>query len=95
MEMIDANASEVEVDDEFFTVFVPFDSFGEMQRKLESLGIEAENASLQRIPKERTTLDLEAAKLVLKLIEMLEDLDDVQEVYHNLELTEEIANSLS
>jgi len=95
MEMIDANASEVEVDDEFFTVFVPFDSFGEMQRKLESLRIEAENASLQRIPKERTTLDLEAAKLVLKLIEMLEDLDDVQEVYHNLELTEEIANSLS
>jgi YebC/PmpR family DNA-binding regulatory protein len=95
MEMIDANASEVESNDEFFTVYVPFDSFGEMQRKLESLGIEAENASLQRIPKETTTLDLEAAKLVLKLIEMLEDLDDVQEVYHNLELTEEIANSLS
>jgi YebC/PmpR family DNA-binding regulatory protein len=95
MEMIDANASEVETDDEFFTVFVPFDSFGEMQRKIESLGIEAENASLQRIPKERTELDLESAKAVLKLIEFLEDLDDVQEVYHNLELTEEIANSLS
>lgn len=95
MEMIDANASEVESDGDFFTVFVPFDSFGEMQRKLESLGIEAENASLQRIPKERTELDLESAKAVLKLIEFLEDLDDVQEVYHNLELTEEIANSLS
>jgi YebC/PmpR family DNA-binding regulatory protein len=94
MEMIDANASEVELEDDVYTVYVPFDSFGEMQRKLESLNIEAENASLHRIPKERVALDLEASKKVLKLTEMLEDLDDVQEVYHNLEFTEELANSM-
>jgi YebC/PmpR family DNA-binding regulatory protein len=94
MEMIDANASEVELEDDMFTVYVPFDSFGEMQRKLEQLGIEAENASLQRIPKERTKLDIESAKKALKLIEMMDDLDDVQEVYHNLEFTEELANSM-
>ena len=77
-----------------FTVLLPFESFGLLQRKLESLGIEAENASIQSIPKERTTLDLESAKKVMKLIEMLEDLDDVQQVYHNLEITEELANEL-
>ncbi|MEX1190195.1 MAG: YebC/PmpR family DNA-binding transcriptional regulator [Bacteroidia bacterium] len=94
MAMIDANATEVELEDGTFTVYVPFDSFGEMQRKLEELGIEAENASLQRIPNERVSLDLESAKKALKLIEMMDDLDDVQEVYHNLEFTEELANSI-
>ena len=94
MEMIDSNASEVELNEGVFTVLLPFESFGLLQRKLESLGIEAENASIQSIPKERTTLDLESAKKVMKLIEMLEDLDDVQQVYHNLEITEELANEL-
>lgn len=94
MEMIDANAHEVVLDEGVFTVYVPFESFGEMQRKLESLGIEPTSASIQSIPKERSTLDLEAAKKVMKLIEMLEDLDDVQQVYHNLEMTEELANEL-
>ena len=94
MEMIDSNASVVELNEGFFTVLLPFESFGLLQRKLESMGIEAENASIQSIPKERTTLDLESAKKVMKLIEMLEDLDDVQQVYHNLEITEELANEL-
>lgn len=94
MQMIDANASEIELEDEVFTVYVPFDQFGEMQKALEALGIEAENASLQMIPKERVKLDLESGKKALKLIEMMDDLDDVQEVYHNLELTEELANSM-
>jgi len=94
MEMIDSNASEVELNEGVFTVLLPFESFGLLQRKLESMGIEAENASIQSIPKERTALDLESAKKVMKLIEMLEDLDDVQQVYHNLEITEELANEL-
>ena len=94
MEMIDSNASEVELNEGVFTVLLPFESFGLLQRKLESMGIEAENASIQSIPKERTALDLESAKKVMTLIEMLEDLDDVQQVYHNLEITEELANEL-
>jgi YebC/PmpR family DNA-binding regulatory protein len=94
MEMIDSNASEVELNEGVFSVLLPFESFGLLQRKLESMGIEAENASIQSIPKERTALDLESAKKVMKLIEMLEDLDDVQQVYHNLEITEELANEL-
>lgn len=94
MQMIDSNASEVELNEGVFTVLLPFESFGLLQRKLESMGIEAENASIQSIPKERITLDLESAKKVMKLIEMLEELDDVQQVYHNLEFTEELANEL-
>jgi YebC/PmpR family DNA-binding regulatory protein len=94
MEMIDANARDVVLEDGMFTVYVPFESFGEMQRKLENMDIELENASLQRIAKENTALDLEAAKKVMKLIDALEDVGDVQQVYHNLELTEELVNQL-
>jgi YebC/PmpR family DNA-binding regulatory protein len=94
MEMIDANASEVELQDDLFIVYAPFDSFGEIQRKLDSMGIEAESANLRRIPKETVNLDLDAARKVMKLVDALEELDDVQQVYHNLELTEELINEL-
>lgn len=92
LEMIDANASEVESDETHFHVYVPFDSFGDVQRKLEKMGIEAESANLQRIPKDTTLLDHESAKKVMKMIDALEELDDVQQVYHNLELTDELMN---
>jgi YebC/PmpR family DNA-binding regulatory protein len=94
MEMIDSNATDVLLEDEMFTVYVPFDSFGAMQKKLERLNIEAENASLQRIPNEYTALDLDAAQKVMKLIDAFEDVEDVQQIYHNLELTEELVNHI-
>jgi len=65
-----------------------------MQRKLESMKIEAESANLQRIPKETVSLDISSGKKVMRLIDALEELDDVQQVYHNLEITEELVNEL-
>ena len=56
--------------------------------------IEPESAQLQRIPKETTVLDLENAKKVMRLIELFEEDDDVQAVYHNLELTDELMETL-
>jgi transcriptional/translational regulatory protein YebC/TACO1 len=64
-----------------------------MQRKLEELGIEAENAELERIPRTTVKLDIESAKKVMKLIELLEDDDDVQNVFHNMEMTDELMDS--
>jgi transcriptional/translational regulatory protein YebC/TACO1 len=63
-----------------------------MQKKLEEKGIEPESAKLERIPKTYTVLDVESAKKVMKLIDALEDDDDIQNIYHNMELTEEILN---
>jgi YebC/PmpR family DNA-binding regulatory protein len=91
MEMIDAGAEDVELDDNLFTVTCAFEDFGTMQKKLEALGIEAENAELRRIPRSFTAVDTETGKKALRLIEALEDDDDVQAVYQNMELTEELA----
>ncbi|HEY4784631.1 MAG TPA: YebC/PmpR family DNA-binding transcriptional regulator, partial [Bacteroidales bacterium] len=63
-------------------------------KKLEQMKVEAENASLQRIPTETKTLPVDAAVKVLKLIEEFEEDDDVQNVYHNLEVTDEIMDAM-
>ena len=65
-----------------------------MNRKLNELGIEPEEAGLKRIPNDTKKLDLESARKVLRFIEALEDDDDIQNVYHNLEMTDELAAEL-
>jgi YebC/PmpR family DNA-binding regulatory protein len=90
MDMIDAGAEDVQTDEEFFTVYTTFENFSTLQKKLEQLKVEYESAEIQRIPKDTVVLDVESAKKVMKLIEALEDDDDVSAVYHNLELTEEL-----
>lgn len=92
LEFIDANAQEVEFDPENgeITVIVNFEDFGMMQKKLEELGLEATSSNLERIPRNTVTLDLDAARSVLNLIEALEEDDDISQVFHNLELTEEL-----
>ncbi|MGB4205183.1 MAG: YebC/PmpR family DNA-binding transcriptional regulator [Bacteroidales bacterium] len=94
MELIDAGAEEIELEEGFFTVTTAMEDFGSMMKKLEELGVEPENASLQRIPKETVTLDLESARKVMKLIDLFEDDDDVQNVFHNLEISDELMAEL-
>jgi len=88
MEIIDAGAEDVESDGEFFTITTAMEDFGSMIKKLEDMKIEPENAQLQRIPKTTVKLDDDAAQKVMKLIDVFEDDDDVQNVYHNLELSD-------
>jgi YebC/PmpR family DNA-binding regulatory protein len=90
MEMIDAGADDVEADGANFIVYTSYANFGIMQKKLEVSGLEAESAELQRIPLSTTSVDVYAACKVLRFVEVLEDDDDVQAVYHNMELTEEL-----
>ena len=94
LEMIDAGADDVMFEEEYVTVYTSLENFGAMQRKMEELKLEVENAEVQRIPKTTVSLDTEAIKKVMKLIDVLEDDDDVQRVYHNLELNEEALAAL-
>ena len=96
LELIDGGAEEIEFDEETgeVEVTVDFNSYGDMQKKLEELGIEVKQANLERIPTTTTEIPLSDARKVMVLIEALEDDDDVQAVFHNLEMTEELENSL-
>ncbi len=94
LEMIDAGAEDFDVDGDMITVTSAMEDFGSVNRKLNELGIEPEEAGLKRIPNDTKKLDLESAKKVLRLIDVLEDDDDIQFVYHNLEMTDELADEL-
>jgi len=94
LEMIDAGAQDFEVDDDTITITCAKEDFGSISKKLAELGIEPEESGLKRIPHDTKKLDVDSAKKVMKFIEALEDDDDIQNVYHNLEITDELAAAL-
>jgi YebC/PmpR family DNA-binding regulatory protein len=95
LQLIDGGAEDIEFEEEYITVHCAMEDFGAMQKKLEELSLELESAELQRIPQTTVTVkDPEAVRRILKLIDALEDDDDVQKVYHNLELSEEVLAEL-
>ena len=94
MELIDGGLEELEVDEEAVTIYCEYADFNNMQTKLEELDIEIKNSELQRIPNNFKTISAEQAEKVLKLLDLLEENDDVQQVFHNMELTEEILTTM-
>ncbi len=94
LEIIDAGVDDIEEEDDIFTLYAPLENFGKVQKKLEELKIEAENSELRRVPNDYKTVDVESGQKIMRLIEELEDDDDVQNVFHNLEMTDELMNSL-
>ena len=89
MELIAAGLEEMEVDEEYITLYTAMEDFGAMVKKLEDMKLEVENAELQRIPNTTKALDEESMRKVLKIVDLLEDDDDVQAVYHDMEIPED------
>lgn len=94
LEVIDAGVEDIEDDGDVFILYCPMEDFGKVQKKLEEIKIDTENAELRRIPNDYKVLDIESAQKVLKMIDEFEEDDDVQNVWHNLEITEELMNSM-
>lgn len=94
LELIEGGAEEIEKGDDMWIVTSSFEDFGNMQNKIEDIGLEAQNAEVQRIPNSMVTLETDDAKKMLNAIERFEDDDDVQNVYHNLEMTDELEAAL-
>jgi YebC/PmpR family DNA-binding regulatory protein len=94
LELIETGAEEIQLEEGYFTITTAMEDFGAMMKKLESMKIEPESAQLQRIPKETVKLDLENARKVMRLIDVFEEDDDIQAVYHNLEMNDELMESL-
>lgn len=94
MELIDAGLEELENDEGTLTVTTDFSDFSNMQKQLEIMNIELESSELQRFPNNTKTLVGEEAKSVLKLIDKLEEDEDVQNVFHNMEMTEEVMSQM-
>ena len=95
MELIDAGAEDLELEDDgFFHITTSLEDFGAMAKKLEELDVEPESAELQRIPTDTKELSTEDALKIMKVVDLFEDDDDVQNVFHNLEITDELMEAM-
>ena len=84
LEMIDFGAEEVFVDDDGILIYASFESFGAIQKELESREIEILSSGFERIPQVTKELSEEQVADIEKLLEKIEEDDDVQNVYHTM-----------
>lgn len=86
--ILDAGAEDLQTEDEYFVVQAPVESFEAVRKALFDKKLTIENASLQWIAKNYITVTGEDAEKVAKLLESLEDSDDVQNVFSNADIDE-------
>ena len=86
LELIDFEVEEVFDDEEGIIIYAPFEQFGALQTYFEAQEIEIISSGFERIPSTTTKLSEEQQADVEKLLERLEDDDDVQNVYHSMEM---------
>lgn len=84
LELIDAGLEEIEVTEEHIVVYGDYTAFGTLQTALDGLGIEVEKAGLNRIPTTPIELTEEQLVDVEKLLDRIEEDDDVQQVFTNI-----------
>ena len=84
LDMIDFGAEEVFADEDGIHIYAPFESFGAIQKELESRNIEIISSGFDRIPQVTKELSPEQAEEVEKLLEKIEEDDDVQNVFHTM-----------
>ena len=94
LELIDAGVEEIELEEDTFMITTPMEDFHNVQLKLQELGVEPESAELQRIPNDTLDLTLEQGVQIMKIIEEFEDDDDVQSVYHNVNVSDELSEAM-
>ena len=85
LELIDFGAEEVFEDEDGILIYAPFGSFGTIQKELENRGIEILSSGFERIPQITKKLTEAEVADVEKLIEKIEEDDDVMNVYHTME----------
>ncbi|APH19022.1 YebC/PmpR family DNA-binding transcriptional regulator [Clostridium botulinum] len=88
MMALDAGAEDFESEDEVYVVTTSQEDFGTVREALEAEGLEFLEAEIKMVPDTYTAIDKETATKFQKMLDVLEDDDDVQNVYHNAEFPE-------
>lgn len=83
MEAIEAGAENFESDDDVYEITTSPEDFSKVREALEAKGIEFLDADIKMVPQNYMSLDEAATKKMNLIIENMEDLDDVQEIWHN------------
>jgi YebC/PmpR family DNA-binding regulatory protein len=88
MELIDFGLDEIKDDGEEYIIYSNFTDFGTMQKHIEEKGIEIDESSLERIPNMTKKLEDDKVDSIFKLIDRLEEDEDVSQVFHTMDMSE-------
>jgi YebC/PmpR family DNA-binding regulatory protein len=92
---LEAGAEDIEPnDDGSIDVTTPWESFGEIKASLEEAGFTAQDGEVTMMASTTVPVDAAGAEKLMGLVDMLEDLDDVQNVYTNVDIPDEVLASL-
>jgi len=94
MNLIDWGLEDFVIDENLCFLYVDMKDFNKMQKKLEDDDVFVKSSELIRVPNTTKNLEFEKAQSIIKMIEKFEEDDDVQNVFHNLEITEEIIRKI-
>lgn len=86
----DAGAEDIQAEDNQFVVTAPVDAFDDVRKAIESAGLSPLSADIARVPQNYVELDADSARSVLRLMEALDDNDDVQNVTANFSLSDDV-----
>ncbi|MCD8041384.1 MAG: YebC/PmpR family DNA-binding transcriptional regulator [Clostridia bacterium] len=86
---LEAGADDYVVQEDAYEIFCSPDSFSDVRKYLEEKGVNFLQAEVKMIPQNYVTLDSDKLSTFIKMIDKLQELDDVQDVYHNVEIPEE------
>ena len=89
MAVSEAGAEDFEANEELYMITTPPDLLNQVKEKIEQMGLKCQEATLEMIPKVLVECDSEKFKENLALIEWIENIDDVDVVYHNMKMPEE------
>jgi YebC/PmpR family DNA-binding regulatory protein len=95
LSIIDFGVDELEDVDDNFVLTCSFEKFAAVNKALEEMKITVQNAEMQRIPNDYKKMDKDSALKVLRMVDDFEEDEDVQNVFHNLEMTDELMNALN
>lgn len=86
LELIDYGVDEIEYDEEHVVLYGEFKAYSDIQKYLENNEYEIQSAEFERIPMDTKTLDADAVAQVQKMLDKFEDDEDVQNVFHNMDI---------
>lgn len=91
---IDMGAEDFKAEDEYYEIYTNYDDLDEINSKLTEKGIKIESAEITFIPQTTVQLEEKPAEQMLKLMEALDDNDDVQNVYANFDIDEKMMENI-
>lgn len=94
LEALEAGAEDIEFEDQQAVIYTEPSNFESAREEMEEAGYEFDSADLAMIPDNLVSLEKSNAKKMLRLMEQLEDHDDIQDVYANFDIAEEIRKEI-